>query len=107
MMQEHEFSIFHGEKFHAFADKHGIDAKLFSKFAERAGIYDPQKALEAFSERFAGMLISSRWLRGEVQQGDMWAIELQDDKVAVFITEEFSLKLRLEAATRQAQFSCA
>jgi len=105
-MQKHEFGIFYGEKFLAFANKHGIDPKLFSMFAEREGICDPQKAFEAFSDCFAGRLVSSRWLRDNIQQGGMWTIELNDNQIAVFITQSLSIERKLQAAARQTSFSC-
>ena len=103
-VQEHEFGIFYGEKFLVFANTHGIDQKLFSMFAEREGICDPQKAFEAFSDCFAGMQISSRWLKDDMQQGDMWAIELNNNQLAVFITQSLSYTRKLQAAARQTSF---
>lgn len=116
--QLHGIMDFPGEEFFAFAKEHGLDSKLFCIFAGCEGIYEPQKALEAFdsynagagkdltswAKKFAeasGLLHKlpetvrpyfdyAAWARDAVQNGDIWVIELYDDEIAVFASRPTS-----------------
>lgn len=105
---------FPGEEFLAFANEYGLDSKLFCIFAGSEGIYDPQKALEAFNACNAGTAKNlaswaknfaktsgllrdipenvrpyfdyAAWARDAKQNGDIWVIDLDDDEIAVFFS---------------------
>ena len=111
-MQLEEVADFPGEAFFAFADKHGVDSKLFCVFAGYEGIHDPQEALEAFiacnagtaknlacwardfvektgmiddlSERLRPYFNYAAWAQDAEERGDIWIIELYDDEITVF-----------------------
>ena len=113
---------FPGETFLAFANEQGLDSRLFCVFAGCEGIYDPQKALAAFSACNAGTAENlaswakkffetsgllrqipddvrpyfdyAAWARDAEQKGDIWVIELYDDEIAVFFSLTSSLRQR-------------
>ena len=120
-MDVEESIDFPGEAFLAFANEHGLDARLFCIFAGCEGIYDPKKALEAFNacnagtaknlaswaKNFAGISGLLRdipdsirhyfdyaaWAQDAVQKGDIWIIDLYNE-IAVFFALPTSLKKR-------------